>query len=130
MKRRILALAVLIMVAASAFLLIGCANKMLYGSWKLVQSADADTGEFKDYDFMFPIVLEIKSDGTVWMLGSLFGTYEKEGREYKFWYDNDGEKGELLTGGWEMIGAELFIYPDDIPVIYKFSRLTDPTPAP
>jgi|GEM_PF-5305069 len=130
MRRSISALLVLAMVIASAFAFTGCAERILYGEWKMVQTGDPETGEFKDYDFLFPIVLEVRRDGTIYMMDSLFGTYEKKGHEFEFWFDEKGEKGELITGGWELIGSDLYIYPDKEAVIYKLSRLADATPAP
>lgn len=106
----------------SFILFTGCANNILYGTWQMTETINADTGEAQDPGmFANMMVFTINKDGTVIFLDKVFGTYEKDGGEFTFTYTVDeGEEPKYESGGWEIIGTDLYIHDDKTPLIYHF----------
>ncbi len=122
---------ILLIVASllvSAFAFTGCSEKnVLYHSWQMQATIDAETKEETEPMFANMMVFTINKDGTVDFLDDVFGTYEKDRNEFVFTYVEDEDDPEStpepISGGWEIIGNELYIYPDTDPVIYKFAAV-------
>ena len=117
---------VLVSVLVMAVLLFsGCANKILYGSWQLKETINMDTNESQEPMFANMMVFTIQKDGTVLLMDSEFGTYEKDGSEFIFTYDTDeGEEPKYETGAWELIGTDLYIYDETKPYTYHLVAVT------
>ncbi len=116
----------------SSFIFSGCTQNILYNTWQLQETIDAETKESSQPMFANIMVFEIKKDGTVVFMDKVFGTYEKSRNEFTFTYAEDEENPEdtpeQVSGGWEIIKNDLYIYPDTDPVIYKFAAVvTDDT---
>ena len=103
----------------------GCANQILYGTWQLQETVDAETGDSEEPMFANMMVFTINRDGTVTFLDEVFGTYEKDGNEFTFTYAVDeGEEPKYESGAWELLGTDLYIYDDNKPLIYHFAAVT------
>lgn len=124
-KSRILVLIIALLL--SLVLFSGCAKNLLYNTWQLQEIVDAETKEGEEPMFANMMVFTINKDGTVYFMDSLFGTYEMDRNEFTFTYtqDEDDEEStpEQVVGAWEIIGSELFIYPDSDPVYYYFAAV-------
>ena len=124
--RKFKILAVISVLVLGTLLFTGCANKILYGSWQLKETINAETDESEDPGmFANMMVFTINRDGTVDFLDKTFGTYEKNGSEFTFEYAVDeGEEAKSESGAWELIGTDLYIHDDSKPLIYHFVAVT------
>ena len=126
--RKIKLLVLVSVLIVSAALFSGCANKILYGTWQMTETIDAETGESEEPMFMNMMVFTVNRDGTVMLMDSLFGTFEKDGNEYEFTYDlDDDEDPKYESGAWELIGTDLYLYDENKPLIYHFVAVTRET---
>jgi len=111
----------------SCVLFTGCANQVLYGTWKLTDTIDAETLQPLDQSanmFANMMVFTINKDKTVTFLDKEFGVFTKSRNEFTFTYTTkEGEEEKIQTGAWELNGSELNIWVDDTPLIYRFSRV-------
>jgi hypothetical protein len=97
----------------------GCANKVLYGTWQLKETINSETGESQEPMFGNMMVFTINKDGTVTFIDDVFGTYEKDRNEFTFTYTADeGEEAQTVSGAWELLGTDLYIYDDSQPYTY------------
>ena len=125
--RKIKVLVLVFALIASVSLFSGCANKILYGTWQLQETIDAETNESEAPMFANMMVFTINKDGTVVFLDKVFGTYEMDRNEFVFTYTLDEEseeEPEVVSGAWELIGTDLYIYPDDTPAIYHLAAVS------
>jgi hypothetical protein len=124
--RKIKILALISVLILGVLLFTGCANKILYGSWQLKETINAETGEAEEPAmFANMMVFKINRDGTVEFLDKTFGTYEKKGSEFTFDYVVDeGEEAKSESGAWELIGTDLYIYDESKPLIYHLVAVT------
>ena len=112
-------LALVLALAATAVIFSGCANKVLYGTWQVKETINVETGESQEPMFANMMVFTINRDGTVMFAGDVFGTYEKDRNEFTFTYTVDeGEEAQTVSGAWELLGTDLYIYDEDQPVAY------------
>lgn len=126
--RKIKLLVLISVLIASVALFSGCANKILYGTWQMTETISAETGESTEPMFKNMMVFTVNRDGTVMLMDSLFGTFEKDKNEYEFTYDVDeGEEAQTETGAWELIGTDLYLYDDNQPYIYHLVAVTRET---
>lgn len=118
-------LALISVLAVGIVLFSGCANKVLYGTWQMTETINADTNESSEPMFVNMMVFTINKDGTVLFVDKVFGTYEKKGSEFLFTYAVDeGEEPKYESGAWELIGTDLYIYDETKPYIYHFVAVT------
>ena len=118
-------LALVLAFAAAAFIFSGCANKVLYGTWQVTETINAETGESQEPMFANMMVFTINRDGTVMFADNVFGTYEKDRNEFTFTYAADeGEEETTVSGAWELLGTDLYIYDEDQPYIYHLVAVT------
>ncbi len=113
--------AIIIVAIINLLIFSGCASKVLYGSWQFTETIDAQTGESQEPVFsnVITMVFTINNDGTVYFMDNLFGTYEKKGKEFTFTYKSkEGDEPNHVSGAWELIGTDLYIYDDNKPLIY------------
>lgn len=129
MKKRLLLIVVIVIVLSVLF--AGCSREIKYGTWKLSQTGNPDTGQFED--FMFPITIRVDKDGTVYMLDTEFGIVTEDRQNYHFEQTSDlGDTKIVQDGAWEIIinkengSIELYVYPDTQKIVYKLIRLADP----
>jgi hypothetical protein len=132
-KSRILV--IILALLLSLVLFSGCKKNLLYNTWQLQEIVDAETKEGEEPMFANMMVFTINKDGTVYFMDSLFGTYEMDRNEFTFTYEQDEDDSEenseedsentpeQVTGAWEIIGSELYIYPDSDPVYYYFAAV-------
>ncbi len=112
-------LALVLALAATAVIFSGCANKVLYGTWQLKETISVETGESQEPMFANMMVFTINRDGTVTFADDVFGTYEKDRNEFTFTYSVDeGEEATVVSGAWELLGTDLYIYDDSQPYTY------------
>ena len=118
---------ILFALILSSFLFTGCANKVLYGTWKLQETINANTMQQEASSagmFANMMYFTINRDGTVTFLNQEFGTFTKSRNEFTFTYNQlEDEEPEVETGAWELDGGNLRIWLDDTPVIYNFVRV-------
>ena len=126
MKKTIIIITILLVLVSSA-LFLGCANQVLYGSWKLSETIDANTMQAQDASesmFSNVLIFKINRDKTVTFLDKEFGTFTKSGNEFTFAYTaTEGEQAQIETGAWELNGVNLRIWIDSAPMIYDFVRV-------
>jgi hypothetical protein len=126
--RKFIITAVVIVILISV-LFAGCANQILYGTWKMTETINAKTFESSEPMFANMMVFRIYKNGTVEFLDEEFGTFTKSRNQFTFieTSDEDDDDEELLkvSGAWELDGGDLYIYPDETPVIYHLVRLQD-----
>ena len=105
----------------------GCASQVLYGSWQLSETIDANTLEVQNNAndmFSSMLVFTINRDKTVTFLDQEFGTFQKSRNEFTFTYTvEQGEEAKVQTGAWELSGMDLHIWLDEQPVIFHFVRV-------
>jgi hypothetical protein len=119
----------LIVILLSTFLFTGCANQVLYGTWQLTETIDANTLRSESTTnsiFANIMVFKINRDKTVTFLDSEFGTFTKSRNEFTFTYMvEEGAEAKVETGAWELDGGTLRIWLDAEPVIYQFIRVEE-----
>lgn len=122
MKKKFLTLIIIMTLLGSIFF-TSCSNQMLYGSWQLIETINAETGQGEAPMFANMMVFTINKDKTVTFLDKEYGKFTKSRNEFHFEQTSDiGEKMDV-SGAWEIIGSELFIYPDDLAVQYHFVKV-------
>lgn len=124
-KRILLALAFVLIVSAALFS-GGCVRKVLYGTWQWTLTT-YDGGSESPF---FAMTFDVRSNGEIYLLDSLFATYKLNRNTYAVTYakTEEGQEPETITGAWKLVtnsdGIYLYIYPDDADVMYTLTRVT------
>ncbi len=117
MKKYVIIFIVIIALFSTVFF-TGCANRVLYGTWQLKETINAETFESTTPMFANIMVFTVNRNGTVTFIDKEFGTFTKSRNEFRFIETSDEEEYMDITGAWELNGGDLYIWPDDIPVFY------------
>ncbi|NLG37045.1 MAG: hypothetical protein GX549_03445 [Clostridiales bacterium] len=119
---------------SAALLLSGCFSQVIYGTWQFKYTSYANGSE--QTDAMFPMVFDVRKNGEIYLLDTLFATFKREKNLFTVTFvDDDAEEPEVITGAYEVEttseGTFLYIYPDDQNIMYTLVRVSkDSNPAP
>lgn len=122
MKTRIRIGVAALLVIFMAVTLTGCFQAVLFGHWKLKSTSKTDGTGMSEPPFS--VVMTLEKDGKMLLYGSEFGSFSLD--RNNFTLNIKGENGEdptAMTGGWEISGSELIIYPDGQDMRYIFGKI-------
>lgn len=133
MKKKLGIIAIIIVLVVVSMMFTGCADQIKYGTWKVTQTGNPETGVFEDS--FFPITVRLEKDGTVYLYDSEFGKVKESRQNYHFEQTSDlGDEKLIQDGAWEIDTENedgsivMYIYPDDQKVVYKLVRIADEQP--
>lgn len=118
--RRIIGLMLVVMtIAAVALLSGGCARDVYYGTWQHKYTSFSDGTEQSEPSL--PMVVDIRENGEVYMLDSLYGYYTRDKNTFTFRFKDDEEP--WLTGAFRLEGGTMYVYADGSDIMYTMVRV-------
>jgi len=100
-----------------SLLLAGCHATKLYDVWELQYYITRDSTTQQSYPYDMSV--QIREDGTVYMLGEEFATYKLDRGEFEITFTMEGE---TMRGAWILERDELTLIFDETGTTYYFLR--------